>query len=62
VKKAKYSFNDRRGKLFVDCAECKKGGNAAPGGDKCACGWNVKQGRMGGCFMGHLLDGLQVLA
>lgn len=60
MKKKPFSFYDSKGKLFVDCSECNRGGNgAAP--HKCACGWKVKKGRMGGCFTGELIDGLEVM-
>ena len=55
---AKYSFEDTRGALYVDCSECERGGNGSDK-DKCACGWKVKRGKQGGCFMGTLLDGLE---
>ena len=51
--KAKYSKKDSRGMLFVDCSECKRGGN---GEKDCSCGWRVKKGKNGGCFLGTLLD------
>ena len=57
--KARFSDKDTGGKLFVDCSECTRGGNGADQ-DKCACGWRVKAGGNGGCFMGTLLPGLEV--
>ena len=59
MKKAKYSEKDTKGKLFVDCSECDKGGNGKAE-DKCACGSKCKRGRLGGCFMGTLIAGLEV--
>jgi len=59
MKKAKYSEKDNSGKLFVDCSECDRGGNGSAK-DKCASGWRHKKGRKGGCFMGTLMDGLEV--
>ena len=51
----KHSFYDKNGKLFVDCSECKRGGN----GDKsCGAGWTVKRGGHSGCFLGALRDGI----
>ena len=57
--KAKFSILDTRGKLFVDCSECDRGGNGSDA-DKCAAGWKYKKGKKGGCFMGTLLEGLEV--
>lgn len=59
MKQAKYSMRDDKGKLFVDCSECDRGGNGAAK-DKCACGWRTKKGLQGGCFMGDLLPGMEV--
>lgn len=57
--KPKSSAPDSRGKWFIDCAECKRGGN----GDKdCASGQSIKQVRRGGCFIGELLDKFTVEA
>lgn len=57
-KKVKYSEKDTRGKLFVDCSECNRGGNGSDK-DKCSSGWKVKKGRQGGCFLGVLLADLE---
>ena len=59
MKKAKYSERDTRGALFVDCAECNRGGNGNDP-EKCSSGWKHKRGRKGGCFMGALIEGLEV--
>lgn len=59
MRKAKYSERDNKGKLFVDCAECERGGNGRDQ-DKCSSGWRHKKGGKGGCFMGTLLAGLEV--
>ena len=56
---AKYSRTDTKGKLYVDCSECERGGNGSDK-DKCSCGWQVKRGRQGGCFLGTLRAGLTV--
>ena len=56
-KLAKYSERDNRGKAFIDCAECTRGGNGDDT-DKCAAGWQIKKGRKGGCFIGTLLPNL----
>ena len=57
VKVAKFSEFDTRGRLFVDCAECTRGGNGAET-DKCAFGWRIKRGKNGGCYLGSLLPTL----
>ena len=50
--KPKSSGLDRNGKLYVDCAECQRGGN----GDKdCSAGSNHKKIHKGMCFCGSLL-------
>ena len=59
MKKAKYSEKDTKGKLFVDCSECERGGNGNDK-DKCSSGWKVKKGNNGGCFMGDLLANLEI--
>lgn len=56
---AKHSRRDAHGKLFVDCAECERGGNGLDP-DKCACGWRTKTGGRGGCYIGTLRAGLTV--
>ncbi len=59
MRKAKYSEKDSRGKLYIDCSECVRGGNGSDK-DQCSCGWQVKKGEKGGCFCGELLAGLEV--
>jgi len=59
MKQAIYSTKDSRGKLYVDCSECDRGGNGSAK-DKCACGWRTKKGMKGGCFLGTLLPDLEV--
>jgi hypothetical protein len=59
MKTAKHSRTDANGGLFVDCSECERGGNGKAV-DKCACGWQKKRGKQGGCFLGKLLYGLTV--
>lgn len=54
---AKYSRIDTKGKLYVDCSECERGGNGSDK-DKCSCGGQTKQGRQGGCFCGTLRSGV----
>jgi hypothetical protein len=51
--KPKHSRLDTRRALYVDCSECERGGNGAAV-DKCSCGWQVKRGKQGGCFIGTL--------
>jgi len=58
MKKARFSEYDTKGKLFVDCSECTRGGNGDDP-DKCSCGWKHKRGRKGGCFIGTLMPGLE---
>ena len=58
-KPAKYSHRDTKGKLFVDCSECCRGGNGMDT-NKCSCGWQVKRGKQGGCFCGELIPTLEV--
>jgi hypothetical protein len=59
MKFAKYSQYDSKGKLFIDCSECNRGGNGADK-DKCSCGWKVKKGKKCGCFVGKLIDGMAI--
>ena len=59
MQKAKYSKPDTRGAVYVDCSECERGGNGTDK-DKCACGWRVKKGGKGGCFLGTLLSTLEL--
>lgn len=49
------SFYDTKGKLYVDCAECTRGGNGNDV-DKCSCGWRHKRKNKGGCFLGDLIE------
>jgi hypothetical protein len=53
--KAKYSGKDSKGKIYIDCSECERGGNGSDP-DKCSCGANIKKGKKGMCFMGDLMD------
>jgi hypothetical protein len=51
--KPKASDFDSRGHLYVDCAECQRGGN----GDKsCSAGAKHKMRYKGMCFCGQLLE------
>lgn len=59
VEKAKFSELDSKGRLYVDCSECNRGGNGEHK-DKCSCGWQVKKGKEGGCFVGALREGLEI--
>ena len=49
----KRSSRDSKGKLFVACCECKRGGN---GEANCSCGWRVKRWNKMGCYVGELLS------
>jgi hypothetical protein len=51
---AKGSYINCDNKLYVDCAECNRGGNGFDV-DKCACGWQVKKLDMSGCYCGILI-------
>jgi len=51
--KPKSSTIDGRGKWFIDCAECKLGGN---GDASCSSGHLITKIRLRGCFLGELLD------
>lgn len=51
--KAKHSFKDKDGRLWVACCECNRGGN---GDGSCACGYKKKRFDGLGCFSGELLD------
>jgi len=57
--KPKGSFKDSRGKLFVDCAECERGGNGSDK-DKCSAGWRIKRITKGGCFVGQLMEKFEI--
>lgn len=57
--KPKGSFKDSRGMLFVDCAECERGGNGSDK-DKCSAGWRHKRIKHGGCFIGQLMDKYEI--
>ena len=59
MEQAEYSERDTRGMLFVDCSECERVGNGGDN-DKCSSGWEKKTGNHGGCFMGELIEGLEV--
>jgi len=48
------SFKDDKGKLWVACSECNRGGNGKDK-DKCACGWKVKKFNGLGCYLGNLI-------
>lgn len=57
--KAKYSTRDSEGRLYVDCAECEKGGNGE-GVVRCGSGARITKGFKGCCFSGILKKGLKV--
>lgn len=55
--KAKFSQFDSRGMLHVDCTECKRGFY----GDKsCSCGSKNKKAHTGACFIGVLIEHLEL--
>lgn len=53
-----YSTRDSRGRLYVDCSECTRGGNGDDK-DKCSAGWTAKRGGTGGCFCGTLIPEIE---
>ena len=55
--KPKGSFKDSRGYLYVDCAECQRGGK---GDQDCSAGWQHKRIKKGGCFSGMLLEKFKI--
>jgi len=52
------SFRDNKGKLWVACSECDRGGNGTDV-DKCSCGWKIKRFNGSGCFCGTLIEKLK---
>ena len=56
----KGSFYDRNEKLYVDCAECTRGGKGVDT-DKCSAGHKIKKVGQGGCYSGTVLDYIDVL-
>jgi len=54
--KAMKSFRDKKGRLWVACSECDRGGNGNDP-DKCSCGWQVKRFNGAGCYLGSLIKG-----
>ncbi len=59
MQKAKRSERDSNGKLWVACCECDRGGNGSDP-EKCSSGWKCKRWNTQGCFIGKLIDGLEV--
>ena len=53
--KPKFSGRDSKGKLYVDCTECKRGINGSDE-DKCSAGMRCKKGGQGMCFCGDLIE------
>lgn len=51
--KAIASFKDNKNNLYVDCAECKSGGN---GTKECEKGAGIENVFYKGCFDGKLLE------
>lgn len=58
MSKPKHSRLDSKGKEYIDCSECDRGGNGSDK-DKCSCGWEVKRSNGLGCFLGTLRPGLE---
>ena len=56
--KPKFSGKDSKGKVYIDCSECERGGNGSDV-DKCASGWKIKKGNKGSCFSGVLMSKYQ---
>ena len=50
--KMMYSFTDTKGKRFIACSECERGGNGIAK-DKCACGWDTYTNNGLGCYSGE---------
>lgn len=46
---------DNKGKLYIDCSECNRGGNGQDE-EKCSCGWQIKNPNRGGCYIGDLMQ------
>ena len=57
--KAKGSYRDNRGALYVDCVECQRGPNGVDKNNLCSAGWHHKRIGQGGCFLGKLLPGIK---
>lgn len=57
MSKAKYSERDSRGKPYIACCECDRGGNGSDE-NKCSSGWRSKKWDYKACFMGTLISGL----
>jgi hypothetical protein len=53
--KSMNSFREEKGKLWVACSECERGGNGNDK-DKCSCGWKVKRFNGSGCFDGTIIE------
>lgn len=49
-----HSYKDIKGRVFVACCECTRGGNGSDP-DKCSAGWKHKRFRGAGCFVGTLM-------
>jgi hypothetical protein len=49
------SFKDKKGRWWIACSECNRGGNGNDK-DKCSCGWQVKKFNGSGCYLGTLIE------
>lgn len=54
-----FSFYDNKGKLYVDCTECTRGYNGTDK-DKCSAGHRCKKPQQGGCFIGTVMDSVDL--
>lgn len=59
MKFAKFSGADKNGKIYIDCSECDRGVNGSAK-DKCSAAPRYKTGGHGMCFLGTLIDGLEI--
>jgi len=55
----RFSRRDSRGKLWVACSECERGGNGDRDSYLCSAGWTITNGGTSGCFCGTLLTRLR---
>jgi len=59
MKNKVYSFYDNKGKLYVDCTECERGFYGSDE-DKCSCGFKTKKPNNGGCFIGTIINSVDL--